>query len=240
MANQTPSKETVNAVNAHVGPSDLWRARLYIPNYPVREAARYAHLSSQTVASWHTTPGANKRSTLSTKEKGKSLSYLQLIEVAVVASFRKAGVSLRKIRAAREYLSKQLEAEYPFAEYRFKSEGKEIWMDYAQFEADAGDKTLLNASEKGQLAWTDIIGRLQEFEYEKSGLATKWYVAGVDNEISIDPRIQFGAPAIDGVATWVFKGRWQAGEPVEEIADDFGVPNSAVIEALTFEGVNLN
>lgn len=225
-------------MNMTVQPQDFWRSRLYIPNYKIRDAARYAHLSSQTVASWHTKPGANRRSTLSTKEKGASLSYLQLIEVAVVSSFRKSGISLRKIKAAREYLGKQFEAEHPFAEFRFKTEGKELWLDYAQFEAEAGDKTLLAASQNGQLAWTDIIGRLQEFEYEDHGLAVKWHVNGADSDIVIDPRVQFGAPAIDGVATWVFKGRWEAGEPVDEIADDFGVPNSAVLQALKFEGVD--
>ena len=92
------------------------------------------------------------RSTLSAKDKGAALSYLQLIEVAVVAAFRKTGVSLPKIRAAREYVSKQLEAEFPFAEYRFKTDGRDLWMDYAQIEADMGDKKLLKASQQGQLA----------------------------------------------------------------------------------------
>jgi uncharacterized protein (DUF433 family) len=224
-------------MNMEVQPQDFWRSRLFVPNYKIRDAARYAHLSSQTVASWHTRPGSNRKATLSTKENGAALSYLQLIEVAVVASFRKAGVSLKKIKSAREYLGNQLQAEHPFAEYRFKTDGKELWMDYAQFEAVAGDKTLLSASQNGQLAWTDIIGKLQEFEYEDDGLAIKWHVAGADQDIVIDPRIQFGAPAIDGVATWVFKGRWEAGEPLDEIADDFGVPNSAVKQALQFEGV---
>jgi uncharacterized protein (DUF433 family) len=219
--------------------SEFWRARLNVPNYRIREAARYAGLASQTVSSWHGKPGGNQKKTLSTKEKGAALSYLQLIEVAVVASFREAGVTLRKIRSAREYLSKQLEAEHPFAQYKFKTDGKELWMDYAQLHAPS-DKTLLAASRGGQLAWTDIIGRLQEFEYDEAhNLALKWRVAGADKSIVIDPRIQFGAPAIEGVATWVFKGRWEAGEPIDEIADDFGVPNSAVFEALAFEGVDV-
>ena len=226
-------------MNMAVPEREFWRSRLYIPNYRIREAARYAHLSSQTVANWHGRPGANHKSTLSTKEQGAALSYLQLIEVAVVASFRQAGVSLAKIRSAREYLSKQLEAEHPFAEYRFKTDGKELWMDYAQLHAKA-DKTLLAPSMGGQLAWTDIIGRLQEFEYEDDGLAIRWHVGGPDSAILIDPKVQFGAPAIDGVATWVFKGRWEAGEPIDEIADDFGVPNSAVVDALKFEGVTEN
>jgi uncharacterized protein (DUF433 family) len=218
---------------------DFWRSRLFVPNYRVREAARYAHLSPQTVAKWHSKPGANRRSTLSAKEQGAALSYLQLIEVAVVASFRKAGVRLSKIKAAREYLSKQMEAEFPFAAYRFKTDGKDLWMDYAEFEATAGDRTLLNASKGGQLAWSDIIGRLQEFDYENdNGLAIRWHVAGRDENVVIDPRIQFGAPAVEGVATWVFKGRWDAGEDLDDIADDFGVANSDVLAALRFEGVD--
>lgn len=224
-------------MNAAPNNKEFWRSRLYIPNYRIREAAKYAHLSSQTVASWHKPIASNRRGTLSAKDKGAALSYLQLIEVAVVASFRKAGVSLHKIRAAREYVSKQLEAEHPFAEYRFKTDGKDLWMDFAQISAELGDKKLLVASRQGQLAWSDIIGRLKEFEYENDGLAVRWHVAGLDSDIVIDPRVQFGAPAIEGVPTWVFKGRWEAGEPVDDIADDFGLPNSSIIEALRFEGI---
>lgn len=225
-------------MNMQTPASEFWRSRLFVPNYRIKEAARYADIATQTVASWHGRPGGNQKPTLSAKERGAALSYLQLIEVAVVASFRKAGVTLKKIKLAREYLAKQLEAEHPFAQYRFKTDGKELWMDYAQLHAPS-DKTLLAASLGGQLAWTDIIGRLQEFEYDDDvKLATKWRVAGADKSIIIDPRIQFGAPAIDGVATWVFKGRWEAGEPIDEIADDFGVPNSSVFEALAFEGIN--
>jgi len=226
-------------MNANVNPNDLWRARLLVPNYIIRDVANYAHLSPQTVASWHKKPDNNTQSTLSSKEKGKALSYLQLIEVAVVSSFRKAGVSLKKIRAAREYVSKQLEKDHPFAHHSFKTDGKELWMDYAQFEADAGDRTLLKATEKGQLAWTDIIGKLQEFEYEDE-LATKWYLEGRESDIAIDPRIQFGAPAINGIATWIFRGRWDAGESIEDIADDFGMPNSSIMQALKFEGIDVN
>lgn len=227
-------------MNAPVNERDFWRARLYVPNYRIQDAARYAHLSAQTVVNWHGKPGGNQKSMLTDKAKGAALSYLQLIEVAVVASFRKAGVSLKKVKAAREYLSKHLEAEFPFAEYRFKTDGHDLWMDYAQFEADAGDKTLLVASRSGQLAWSDIIGKLQEFDYEEAGLAVRWHVAGPDYDVVIDPRVQFGAPSVEGVPTWVYKGRLDAGEPLDDIADDFGVSNYLVAQALRFEGVDID
>ena len=103
MASAKATKESGDEMNMAVPERDFWKSRLFVPNYRIREAARYAHISPQTVASWHGTPGANRRGTLSSKERGAALSYLQLIEVAVVASFRKAGVSVKKIKAAREY-----------------------------------------------------------------------------------------------------------------------------------------
>jgi hypothetical protein len=50
---------------------------------------------------------------LSSREKRQELSYMKLIEVAVVAAFRGAGIRLPEIRAAREYVKKQLKSEFP-------------------------------------------------------------------------------------------------------------------------------
>ena len=111
---------------------------------------------------------------------------MQLIEVAVVAAFRKAGVPLDGIRAAREYVSKSLQAEYPFAEYRFKEEGKHLWLDYEQV-SDIQPGTVVQADQGGQLAWESIIGRLREFEYEHQGIVIRWHVAGRSSPIIIDP-----------------------------------------------------
>ncbi|MFZ0459757.1 MAG: hypothetical protein WAM17_15210 [Rhodoplanes sp.] len=90
-----------------------WRRRLYLPNYQIGEAARYVDISPQTVAAWH-------HATLSRKEKREELSYMQLIEVAVVAAFRRAGIRLREIRAARDYVQKELKGTsiYPISRAR--------------------------------------------------------------------------------------------------------------------------
>lgn len=104
--------------------------------------------------------------------------------------------------------------------------------------AKAGADQLLIGNRSGQLAWKQIIGdRFKEFEYEK-GLATKWHVAGIGSSIIIDPRVQFGAPAVSGIPTWAIKGRWIAGESVAEIADDYSLTEKLVITALAFEGID--
>jgi uncharacterized protein (DUF433 family) len=214
-----------------------WRARLKLPNYRIKEAARYTGISPRTVSLWHAPDQSSRQRTLSAKPDGVALSYLQLIEVAVVAEFRKAGITLAKIREAREYVSKQLRSEYPFADYKFKSDGRELWINYEEVEASSGSGKLLQVTKKGQLTWSDIIGRLDEFEYEPNGIVVSWHVAGISSPIIIDPRVAFGAPSVSGIPTWVIKGRWDAGEAIDEIADDFGIDEHLAKVAIDFERV---
>src|SRR5262245_23271793 len=139
-------------------PDEAWRRRMYLPSYQIGEAAHYAQISTQTVVAWHKIDAAM----LSQREKRAALSYVQLIEVAVVAAFRKAGVTLKRIRAAREWASRTLQSEHPFVEYRFKEEAKHLWLDSEQL-AQVPSGTVVSADQHGQLAWETIIGRLKEF-----------------------------------------------------------------------------
>lgn len=216
-------------------PTEFWKDRLKLPAYGVSEAARYADITGQTIRNWQKL--SNRPSPLSQQERGKALSYLQLIELAVVAAYRESGVPLWAIRETREYMRQEFNAEFPFARYRFKTDGKELWLDYIDLIGKKGKGKLLKASGKGQLAWSEIIGRLKEFEYDKKlGLAVRWHVGGLASPVIIDPRIRFGAPSVDGVETRLLLARWEAGESPAEIADDFDMAVRAVVAALEFEG----
>jgi uncharacterized protein (DUF433 family) len=214
--------------------AELWRQRLKVPNYGVSEAARYADITSGTIRNWQKL--SNRPAPLSNRAPGKGLSYLQLIELAVVAAARHAGVSLPAIRETREYMSRKFESEFPFAEFRFKTDGRELWLDCADLQGSGGEGKLLKASGKGQLAWTEIIGRLHEFDYDED-LATRWHVAGSKSSVVIDPRVQFGKPSVCGIPTWIIGERVTAGDEPDYVARDFGIPMSAVADALAFEGV---
>ena len=135
-------------------------------------------------------------------------------------------------------MRKQFDADYPFAQYRFKTDGKKLWIDYLDVIGKKGKDKLLEVSGKGQLAWSEIMGRLQQFEYDrKLGLAVRWHVAGKHSPVIIDPRVRFGAPSVEGVPTRLLLARWKAGEAADEIADDFDMSERKVIAALEFEGV---
>lgn len=214
-----------------------WRRRLVLPAYRITDAAKYVSESPQLIASWHyreTQLGV----TLPGKESGKPLSYLQLIEVAVVATFRKLGLSLQRIRKARQYLAQRFNSEYPFAEFRFKTEGFHVLMDLQQVEEDTNMR-LIVADKAGQLAWEQMMeDRFLEFDYEYE-LVLKWHLAGRQSLVMIDPRIAFGAPTVSGLPTWILKGRYQAGESVDDIMQDFRLDKVAITDGLAFEGITI-
>ena len=198
--------------------SEAWRERLYVPAYRIGEAAHYARMAPQTVTAWHR---MGAKQTLSSREGHAALSYLQLIEVAVVAAARNAGVSLRNIRLAREYMSREFGSKFPFAEHRFKTDGRNLFMEVDSAEASEPAGRVIRPDRGGQLAWSVIIGRLEEFDYDD--IVLRWFVAGRNSPIVIDPRVAFGKPTLKGTPTWILRGRASEGESIADIADDFGL-----------------
>jgi uncharacterized protein (DUF433 family) len=220
--------------------TDFWRERLTVPAYRVFEAARYARTTQQTIGNWERIRG-NRIGAITRRSDREGLSYLQLIEVGVVAAMRKSGVSLLKIREAREYLCNAFDSSYPFAHYRFKTDGKSLFMDYDQIVKIDKDK-LLALNENGQLAWNEILrALLHEFEYDlELGTVLRWRVDGYESPVSLDPRIAFGSPNVNGVATWVLRERWKSGESIADIAGDYDIPMPIVYSALRFEQIEID
>lgn len=218
--------------------AQYWKKRLTIPAYRVGEAASYAGVKPQTVSAWHRLKHGGDRRTLSEKEQGAGLSFLQLIELAVVADMRANGVKLKEIERARSYFIETTGLEFPFAQLKFKDDGADILADFETSDGKIAKGKLVAANHQGQLVWSDIIARrFQEFDYGEHGEVLKWKVAGADKPVEIDPRLSFGAPQVSGIRTATLKSRWVGGEEVDELADDFSISVSDVVEALLFEGV---
>ena len=56
-------------------------------------------------------------------------------------------------------------------------------------------------------------------------------------DVVIDPRLSFGRPVLDGygLRTAIVAERFQAGEKIEELARDYGVPSEAIENAIRCE-----
>jgi uncharacterized protein (DUF433 family) len=219
---------------ARLQDAENWKRRLSIPAYRIGDAARYARTSAQTIGSWQRIRSDGSR-VIGDKEKGEKLSYLQLIEVGVVAAMRRSGVSLKKIRSTREKLSEEFSSSFPFAEYRFKSDGKDLFVKMEEI-LDEKDTNRLLQVKDGQIVWDSILAEvLQEFEYDHEDFVVRWRLRG--GPVVIDPVIAFGAPSVQGIPTWTIAGRWRAGENIDEIADDFCLTKELVERALEVEGL---
>jgi uncharacterized protein (DUF433 family) len=224
-----------NDVNREVS-SDHWRSRLDVPAYRVGEAAQYARLSAQTVVNWEK-PHNDRSAVLQRRYARAGLSFLQLIEIAVVAAMRADGVKLPAIRAARDFFARRLDSRYPFAQAKFKSDGVDIFQEYEDGDGGILHDRLVMANAKGQLFWTEVLQkRLKEFNYDVKGCVESWKVNGIDGSVYIDPRVSFGAPNISGIATRAIKSRWLVGESLIDIGGDLLLSHEKVIEALIFEG----
>ena len=237
-----------------------WFNRLLQPVYRVKDAARYSGVHSAAVARWlHR--GAP---TWWDRAPGLPLSYLELVDVAFATYFRSMGVPFDIIRNARQNVARHFDSSHPFAEIRFKNDGYRVLLDYPIREIEPYSSvdevefrriparvfslpdTIVSrapdsyspVTEPG--VWFDLIEeKSSEFDYEL-GLALTWHPVGKDSSVTIDPRMSFGDPAVGGIPTWVIKGRWEAGESLDVLGYDYGLPGKALEDALRFEGVDFD
>ena len=145
-------------------------------------------------------------------------------------------MSLQRVRKAYAYLRDTFDVKYPFAELKLKTDGAHVIkaIDDPKWSA----APVLIADAHGQEAWGDLIaGRLEEFDYAASGLASRWWLKGRDRNIVIDPHSSFGVPTIasSGVATWAIAGRVKSGESIGSVAEDFEITDQEVEDAVEFE-----
>lgn len=82
---------------------------------------------------------------------------MELIEVSAIATLRNAGHSLREIKDYRGYVAKELKAKFPFAQYKFKTDGQRIAMAYEQIEGQKVKATLIEPGEGRQLGWCLVL-----------------------------------------------------------------------------------
>jgi uncharacterized protein (DUF433 family) len=204
---------------------------LHLPAYSFTDAARLAQASPQNVRRWfrgYHAPSHHMDHVLPSGGRAV-LSYLQLVDVTFVASFQRLGVDLDRLRSAHRYLRVTFGVEYPFARWRFATDGVHVLAAHGE--------SIIGADRGGRLALRRVIQeRAEQFDYE-DGVALRWHPRGRGSVIVVDPRIAFGAPSVAGVPTRVLRDRYLAGEDVGALAEDFDVAPAQLDEALDFEEV---
>ncbi len=217
-----------------------------MPLYTVAEAARFLGVPTSTFTTWakgyvRRPPGrpavVGEPIVASAKaERGyPSIPFVGVAEGMVLAAFRHAGVSLQHIRAAVATLEEEIGIEYALASKRLYSDGAVILYDYAD---ETGDVELAGLTEvvSRQRVFAPVVEEyLRRIEYASDGWAARLVSPATPRPIVVlDPERSFGQPIFIHGAARVENvlDRWRAGDPLAEVAEDFGVPTEDVEDIL--------
>jgi uncharacterized protein (DUF433 family) len=215
-----------------------------IPRYTVPEAVHHLRLPTGTVRSWvigrhyPTRQGRAKSGPIISPADSDIplLSFGNLAELHVLSSIRKVhGVKLPSIRTAVNYVKNHMDSEHPLIDSEFLTDGKDLFIEQLG--------KLVNASQHGQIVFKWLRLYLDRIDRDEAGRPIRLYpfIARIAEEsprlIAIDPRISFGKPCITGtdIPTGILAERFEAGDSLDDLAVDYGRPNSEIEEALRYE-----
>ncbi len=226
--------------------SDL---RFDVPLYSLAEAARYLAVPTTTFTSWarvYVRRSAGRRPvtgapvlTTVAGASGVSVPFVSLAEGMVLAAIRQTGVPMQRIRPALLALQETIGVEHALASERLYSDGAEVLYDFAI--EHPGSSAAASAKElvvlrSGQQVFTEVVADyLKRIEYGSDGYARLLHLPGYQRlQVVADPSRSFGQPMFVKGAAKVSDmiDRFQAGESLPDLADDFGVPIEDLEDAL--------
>ena len=217
--------------------------RFTVPLYTAAEAARFLGVPTSTFSTWAKgyvrrpprrteVRGAPILTSVSAERGYPTVPFVGLAEGMVLAAFRTAGVSLQHIRRAVAVLEREIGIDYALASRSLYTDGAIILFDYAESEHD--DELTVVVTQ--QRVFSPVVeGYLQRIEHGPDGWAVR-VTSPVTSRpvVLVDPERAFGQPIFARGAAPVDSvvGRVKAGDPIAEVADDFGVPEADVRDYL--------
>lgn len=167
----------------------------------------------------------------------RALSFLNLVELKLIGEFRHLGLPLQYIRRVVDVLEDSYNWRHPLACRRLLTDGHSIFAEI---------------DERGEFACIEVAGRrpghvvleevvrpfFKDIEfYDETDMARRWFPAGVDGRIVIDPAVALGEPTIAdyGVPTALLAEMLAAGESPAAISEWYELPADDVIRAGRFE-----
>lgn len=204
------------------------------PIYSQADVARMIVAPRSTVHDWASgyvsTSGAFQPSVLTGVKpgRGNTVSFLALSEAYVLNAFRRAGLPLQRIRPAVDKLREHVGLEYALASKRLATDGAEVLLE----SADPGDRRLV-VVRNGQAVFREVVEDYLRFiTFGQNGLAARLQLPQfTDTDVSVTPTINGGRPTIvdRGIAIDDVLGRVRAGEPLNDVAHDFGLKLADVL-----------
>jgi len=220
------------------------RTRFDLPLYTVAEAARIVDVPSSTLATWAQgylrrfpdRPEVSGDPVITFMDPARtgepSIPFVGLAEALVLAAVRRSGVPMQRVRPALAELKRGIGVEHALASHKLYTDGAELLFDFGEsrFDTEEGRSALgLVVVRSGQRVFADVIKEyLQRIEYGADGYASRIHVpAYAKADVVADPHRAFGAPVFStgGAKVDDVLDRFWAGESLEELSEEFGVPS---------------
>jgi uncharacterized protein (DUF433 family) len=219
--------------------------RFTLPLYTVSEAAHHLGVPSQTFSRWvrgYTQPRPSGKPTVSAPvvtaidaRRGAVVPFVGLAEGLVLAAFRKAGVPFQRIRPALAAVEREFGVAHALASKKLYTDGAEVLYDFAGSNDDTALRDLV-VLRSGQRVFAEVVAEyLRRIEYADDGWAGRITLPAYrDATVVADPRLNFGQPyfAHGGVRVEDVLDRWFAGESIDDLAADYGVPVREIEDAV--------
>ena len=194
--------------------------------FTLRESATFLEIPSSTLHQWaRPSDGPGLITIFPRAGRAATVPFVGFAEAFVLSALRHAGVPMQRIRPAVASLNAEIGIEHALASRRVYTDGAELIFDYAQ---DSDDEALLTVVRTGQAHLAKVIrGYLKRITYGGDGWAeTLSLPAYSDADVIVDPARAFGQPIVVHGAARVkdLVDRFRAGDSIEEIGADFGVP----------------
>ena len=164
------------------------------------------------------------------------LSFHELMELFVIGFFRREGVSMHVVRAARARAQDLFGTDYPFATERLNTDGRGIFGDLPV--EDIPVNRLKLELSRGQVAFSDFVEPFfrKNVDYE-NGVASTYWPMGRERPVLLDARRAFGRPIVvrTGTPTFALYGMHKGGENHDRIAAWYEVTRDELDAAIEYE-----
>jgi uncharacterized protein (DUF433 family) len=217
----------------------------HLAAYPLAEGARYVRLAPATLRSWVIGRNYPKGAGVARfaplirlpDARSTELSFANLVEAHVLRALRlDHAVSIKDVRAALKFAEKAFGINRLLLSPGLRTDAGNVFLEHY------GE--LINLSKSGQLAMKKLLeAHLRRVEWGPTDVPSRLYpfvradTFDASKPIVIDPLIAFGRPVIlrRGVSTSAIAARIDAGETVDELADDYDLEPREIEEAVVYE-----
>jgi len=220
--------------------------------YSLTEAAHLAETTPATVRRWlmgYEVTGHRMTPVFGSKKEAQPgepilVSFLELIEIVVVAGFRRGAntgkeISLERLRRAHAFARSEFGLPYPFASLDLREAGGHVMH---KFDLQNPDGPRLALDLHGQWELPGMVRlTLENFDFDRDlrhrdPFALRWFPRGRGIPIVVDPHVGAGRPTIlgRGVTLGTIQQRWKHGESITALADDYETDASLIEKALQY------